>query len=122
MKFNESLFDEYINSNNNFDLHNKINFKKIDDINVLPNIIIYGPSGIGKYTQSLKIINQFSDFNLKYEKKILIIFNKTNYYYKISDIHYEIDMELLGCNSKTLWHEIFNHIVEIIISKNNKKE
>ena len=121
MKFNETLFDEYITTNNNYDLHKKIDLKKIDNINNLPNIIIYGPPGIGKYTQSLKIINQYSDFSLKYEKKILIVFNKNNYYYKISDIHYEVDMELLGCNSKTLWHEIFNHIVEIIISKNNKK-
>lgn len=121
MKFNEILFDEYISTNTQFDLHKKINFKKIENISELPNIIIYGPIGIGKYTQSLKIINQYSEFNLKYEKKILIIFNKVNYYYKISDIHYEIDMELLGCNSKTLWHEIFNHIIEIIISKNNKR-
>lgn len=121
MKFNETLFDEYISSNNNYDLHKKIDFSKIENISNLPNIIIYGPPGIGKYTQSLKIINQYSDFNLKYEKKILILFNKNNYYYKISDIHYEVDMELLGCNSKTLWHEIFNYIIEIIISKNNKK-
>ena len=121
MKFNETLFDEYIATNNNYDLHKKIDFSKIENISNLPNIIIYGPPGIGKYTQSLKIINQYSDFSLKYEKKILIVFNKNNYYYKISDIHYEVDMELLGCNSKTLWHEIFNHIVEIIISKNNKK-
>ncbi len=121
MKFNETLFDEYIATNNKYDLHKKIDFSKIENISNLPNIIIYGPPGIGKYTQSLKIINQYSDFNLKYEKKILIVFNKNNYYYKISDIHYEVDMELLGCNSKTLWHEIFNHIIEIIISKNNKK-
>jgi hypothetical protein len=121
MKYNENLFDDYINSNTIFDLHKKINLKNIENIECLPNLIIYGPPGIGKYTQSLKIINQYSDFTLKYEKKISIIFNKTNYYYKISDIHYEIDMELLGCNSKTLWHEVFNHIIEIILSKNNKK-
>ena len=121
MKFNETLFDEYINSNLSHDLHKKINFEKIKNIKDLPNLLIYGPPGVGKYTQCLKIIKNYSDFSLKYEKKINIFYNKVNYYYKISDIHYEIDMELLGCNSKTLWHEIFNNIVEIILSKNNKK-
>ena len=58
MKFDESLFDEYISSNNTYNLHKKIDFTKIENIRELPNIIIYGPPGIGKYTQSLKIINQ----------------------------------------------------------------
>ena len=32
MKFNETLFDEYITSNNNYDLHKKIDFSKIEII------------------------------------------------------------------------------------------
>jgi len=34
--------------------------------------------------------------------------------YRISDIHYEIDMATLGCNSKLLWHDLFFQIVDII--------
>ena len=49
-----------------------------------------------------------------------MLYNKTLYYFKISDIHYEIDMSLLGCNSKLLWHEIYNQIIDSILSKNNK--
>lgn len=39
---------------------------------------------------------------------------------RISDIHYEVDMAILGCNSKTLWHEIFFKIVDIVSAKQEK--
>ena len=126
MKFYESHFDEYIKSHDNISLHPiKNNLKKYtsdkSDKSSIDNIIIYGPPGIGKYTQALSIIKNYSPSNLKYEKKMVVIFNKIPYYFKISDIHYEIDMSLLGCNSKLLWHEIYNQIVDIISSKNVKK-
>jgi hypothetical protein len=46
--------------------------------------------------------------------------NKSYYFIKISDVHYEIDMSLLGCNSKLLWHEIYQQIVDIISAKPDK--
>uniref|UniRef100_A0A6C0AY96 ATPase AAA-type core domain-containing protein n=1 Tax=viral metagenome TaxID=1070528 RepID=A0A6C0AY96_9ZZZZ len=118
MKFYETHFEEYIKSNSNMNLHSsKFNFNNINDLN---NLIIYGPPGIGKYTQALSIIKNCSSTHLKYEKKMIISYNKNIYYFKISDIHYEIDMSLLGCNSKLIWHEIYNQIVDIISSKNEK--
>jgi hypothetical protein len=39
---------------------------------------------------------------------------KQEYMYRISDIHYEIDMATLGCNSKILWHDLFFQIVDIV--------
>ena len=82
------------------------------------NLLIYGPPGIGKYSFVLNLIKNKSNSELKYNKKIVVTFNKSEFYFKISDIHYEIDVSLLGCNSKLLWHEIFNHIVDSILSKN----
>ena len=83
-------------------------------------LILYGPSGVGKYTQMLHIVKQYSPSQLKHEKKLLT--NTTSpFYIKISDIHYEIDMELLGCNSKLLWDDIYQHIVEIIQNKYTEK-
>ena len=120
MKFYESHFEDYLQNTN---LHPKL--KNIydrfpTDINNLKNLIFYGPSGIGKYTQMLCAIKKYSPSELKYEKKISINFNKNIYYFKISDIHYEIDMSLLGCQSKLLWNEIFMQIIEIIyITKGN---
>jgi hypothetical protein len=68
----------------------------------------------------LKAIKRYSPTELKYEKKISLTFNKQQYFFKISDIHYEIDMSLLGCNSKLLWHDIFLQIVDIISAKTEK--
>jgi hypothetical protein len=84
------------------------------------NVIFYGPSGSGKYTQMLKSIKDYSPSELKYEKKISLTYNKQQYFFKISDIHYEIDMSLLGCNSKLLWHEIYQQIIDIISAKTDK--
>jgi hypothetical protein len=129
MKHYETLFDDYLTSNKNKNLHpkNDIIFKKFPkNIVDLKNIIFYGPYGIGKYTQSLKCIKMYSPSELKYEKKISINiskqvnFNKLNYFIKISDIHYEIDMSMLGCNSKILWYEIYSQIIDIISTKIDK--
>jgi hypothetical protein len=123
MKFYESHFEEYTTSNEKYNLHPEI----IPICNKLPkrlreleNIIIYGPSGVGKYTQILNILKRYSPSELKYDKKMTINTEKQNYIYRISDIHYEIDMSQLGCNSKILWHEIFFQIVDIISVKQEK--
>ena len=68
----------------------------------------------------LKAIQKYSPTELKYEKKISVTYNKQQYFFKISDIHYEIDMSLLGCNSKLLWHEIYHQIIDIISAKKEK--
>lgn len=121
LKYYETHFEEYINKPTLHTKNDNIytnNFPK--NINDLKNVIFYGPNGTGKYTQALKSIRRYSPTDLKYEKKISLTFNKTQYYFKISDIHYEVDMSQLGCNSKLLWHEIYQHIVDIISAKQEK--
>ena len=123
MKFYETHFEEYINENQRENLHPKLNkiYEKFPkNISDLKNLIFFGPSGTGKYTQMLKSIKRYSPTDLKYEKKISITYNKQQYFFKISDIHYEIDMSLLGCNSKLLWHEIYQQIIDIISAKTEK--
>ena len=123
MKFYESHFEEYINAIQKQNLHPKLEkiYKKFPNtLQELKNIIIYGPSGIGKYTQMLYLIKKYSPTELKYEKKISVSYNKQSYFFKISDIHYGIDMSLLGCNSKLLWHEIYTQIIDIISAKTDK--
>ena len=121
MKFHETHFEEYIKKEN---LHPKLekiytnNFPKT--INKLGNLIFYGPSGVGKYTQMLNSIKKYSQTDLKYEKKISLTFNKQQYFFKISDIHFEIDMSLLGFNSKLLWHEIYQQIIDIVSAKHER--
>ena len=123
MKYYETLFDDYIISAKKHNIHKELNElydSFSDNPTNLNNIILYGPSGAGKYTQLLLFLLKFSPSKLKYENKIVANTEKLEYKYKISDIHYEIDMSLLGCNSKLIWHEIFYQIVDIISIKSNK--
>lgn len=123
MKFLETHFEEYFNSVNKINLHPELQqiYNLLpDNINNLCNLIFYGPSGVGKYSQMLYAIKKYSPSQLKYEKKIIIQGEKKQYYVKISDIHYEIDMSLLGCNSKNIWHEIYIQLVDVLSTKQNK--
>jgi hypothetical protein len=149
MKYYESNFEEYIHSVNQCNIHPELE-PLIDSlpqsINDFRNLILYGPSGVGKYSQSLKIIQKYSPSKLKYDKKMGITNEKqekkkpktepkrkskdihkplamtktTDYLIRISDIHYEVDMSLLGCNSKALWHDIFFQIVDIVSLKSDR--
>lgn len=118
MNFINTHFEEYISVCKNKNLHESINYKT-SNVEQLNNLILYGPPGCGKYTQCLKIINKFSPSQLKYEKKFNLTFNKQLFNFKISDIHIEIDMSLLGCNAKILWNDLYNKIVDIAITKPN---
>lgn len=80
-----TLLDNNKKSNINTKYNNYINL--FDKINDIPNFILFGPPGTGKYSESLKIIEQFSASNLKYEKKMLIKSIKNEHIIKISDIH-----------------------------------
>lgn len=123
MKFLETHFEEYTNAVMTLNLHPKLDkyFSKFPDtLDKLKNIIYYGPSGVGKYSQMLHSIKKYSPSELKYEKKLTVVYDKKQYFFKISDIHYEIDMSLLGCNSKLLWHDIYQQIVDILSAKTDK--
>ena len=123
MKYYETLYEEYINSCELYNIHPELKEEITrfpTNILNMPNILIHGAFGIGKYTQVLNIIKKYSPTELKYDKRITISTDKQQYLCHISDIHYEVDMSLLGCNAKTLWHEIFFQIVDIISVKPNK--
>lgn len=144
MKYYETNFEEYVQSVQRYNLHPELESTiEYFQHNPMRNLILYGPSGVGKYSQALKIINTFSKSNLKYDKKISMntekpekkskskkdegktkktnnIVKKNDYVYRISDIHYEIDMATLGCTSKSVWFEIFFQIIDIISLKPNK--
>ena len=122
MKFFESHYDEYVREVDAFSLHPNVktifsSFSK--NINKLHNVILYGPSGVGKYSHSLYLISKYSSSQLKYEKRIAVSYNKETIFIKISDIHFEVDMALLGCNSKHIWNEIYIQIIDIVSSRPN---
>ena len=112
--------DKFIDYIHKTTLHPKIENLTFPTVENFQHLILFGPPGVGKYTQMLNIINQYSPSHLKCERKLQIN-SETPYYIKISDIHYEVDMDMLGCNSKPLWNDIYTHIHEIIQSKYTNK-
>ena len=151
MKYYETSFEEYIHSRNRMNTHpdcDKLLNELPKNVKNMPHLILYGPSGSGKYTQSLSIIQKYSPSKLKYDKKIYLFNDKSeqkknaiqtlgggsdkkkvnisisrniDFVYRISDIHYEIDMMLLGCNAKTLWNDLYFQIIDIISVTSNKE-
>lgn len=120
-------FITFLEDSKKYNINNTYNkyFEKLlvpsaNAFEMLPDFLLYGPAGCGKYTEALKIIEKFSPSNLKYEKKLYISNTKTEHIIKISDIHYEINMENLTCNSKILFNNIYNNIIDSINSTVNK--
>lgn len=123
MKYYESHFEEYTMAIQHFNLHPEIDDcleSFPDHLSQFGNLIVYGASGIGKYSQVLRLLQKYSPSGLKYDKHMCLQTEKQTYTYRISDVHYEIDMALLGCNSKMVWHEIFSQIVDIVSMKSDK--
>ena len=123
MKYFSSKFEEYISDCNKYDMHKNMNVlydSMSNDLSKQNNLIFYGPSGIGKYTQVLHYIKKYSPTKLRFERKIHFNFNsKKSYDFKVSDVHFEIDMALLGCHSKLLFNDIYYHILDILSARPN---
>ncbi len=120
MKYLSTKFEDYISECEKQNLHKNIEplFDLYNNKNELNNYIFYGTSGIGKYTQSLNFIKKYSPSLLKYERKINIqLTAKKEYIFKLSDVHIEIDMSLLGCNAKVLFNEIYNSALDIFSTR-----
>lgn len=122
MKYYETKFEEYVSVCDKKNLHPEL-IDIFDDLNEAGvNIILYGPAGVGKYTQALKSIRGSSASGLKYERKMTIDMLKGKQYsFKISDIHFEVDMEILGCNARVLWDEIYKAILDILSTRPSHK-
>lgn len=113
-------YNEIVNENSNYNF-NKDLLQIINNTGDFINYIFYGPPCSYKYKNALKLLQHFSPSNLKYEKKLHINLTKTEFYIKISDIHYEIDVENFIYNSKSVWNEIYTIIYNSIASSPIKR-
>ena len=121
MKYQSTKFEDYIQNCKKFNLHKEI-IPLLSNVNTdiknTNNLILYGPSGIGKYTQALNYIKKFSPTDLRFERKMNFNFdNKSDFIFKISDIHFEIDMSLLGCKAKIVFNDLYYHILDVLSSR-----
>jgi hypothetical protein len=114
---------DYLQKYENYNLHSRLT-KYVDlmstDIKECRHLILYGPGGVGKYTQALNIISKYSPSNLKYEKKLIHPCNKLDLRFKLSDVHLEVDFGLLGCNAKLIWNELFTIYTDIVATRPTK--
>ena len=121
MKYYSTRFEDYIREVEKKNLHPNTS-KSLTLLKPFSDTIIYGPPGIGKYSQALNYIKQFSPTHLKFERKMNFIFNnKKEHFFKISDVHIEIDFSLLGCNAKVLFNELYYQILDIFSTKTEKE-
>jgi len=112
------LKDKYFPNNfSEFLFHkNRINFyKNISYDNFMPNVVIYGPKGSGKYTIAMSILNSLYNKNIK---KTLVKFNvlKTPSNYKEvvifkSNYHYEININKYLFNDNSTLINLLNDFI-----------
>lgn len=112
----ECKFEDYLKVKYQLNLHPEVSItlNKLGSSKKIQNVILYGPPGVGKYSCALDYISSYSPSSLAYERKAIIDTTRGPHMIKISDIHFEVDMSLLGCNSKQTWNEIFLHITSIV--------
>ena len=95
MLIGHSHFDELLLSLSLFNFHHSF-------LSFFSHTILFGGHGFGKYSQMLLFIKYFSPSHLKFENKIYSNLDKHTHFINISDIHFEVDMGLLGCNYRNL--------------------
>ena len=77
--------------------------------------ILYNENHLNNYYYALYNLKDKSDSNLKYSRKIFITHNDKEYTFINSDIHVDVDFELLGVNEMSVFFELFKHIKENIV-------
>lgn len=116
----DNKFTDYLRLKQQYDITPSVT-KKLDALQNIPNpprhlhnLIFYGPPGVGKYASALHFISRHSPSKLAYDKKMLVESQKGDFNIRMSDIHFEVDMSLLGCNSKQVWSDIYVQIINVI--------
>lgn len=88
----------------------------IPAISHMPNMLITGSQGVGKYHFALSLLQHLSPSRLRIYKKISVE-SKNTYLIPASDIHYEVDFAQMIINAKTIWMDILKSIMDIVTTK-----
>ena len=92
---------------------------QLENIKTNKHFIYYSCNNYVNYCECMRNLTSISNTLLKYSRKTNIIYNNEEYFFNISDVHIEIDFELLGVNEYNIFFELFNHVKDNIIL--NKK-
>lgn len=92
--------------------------KKLLSLNIAQDhYIFFTHDSLQNYNLALKTVQLHSPSSLKYSRTIEVTYNSNKHFFKISDIHIEIDFELLGVNEMNIFQEAFNQIRETLLYK-----
>ena len=72
------------------------------------NIIVYGNNVINNYVFTLMNLKPLSKSELKYSRRVAITYKAEDILFNISDIHFEVDFEILGVNQYNIFLTLFN--------------
>ena len=86
----------------------------------LGNYIFFGREGCGKYTMALNYIREYSENRLHSLRTLNLTFNKKTYVLPMSDVHFEVEMNLLGSSAKSLWVHIMQNVYDITVARRRK--
>ena len=95
---------------------NNDNFTEYSKSHPQKNIIVYGNNVINNYVFTLMNLKPLSKSELKYSRRVAITYKGEDILFNISDIHFEVDFEILGVNQYNIFLTLFQHIKENIIS------
>lgn len=115
MKFYETSIEQYLQKKLSDNYHNYITYP--EKTLQKRNYIIYGRSGIGKYSQMLHLLYTLTGSRLKKERTVRIQIDKNTYVTRCSEVHYELDCERMQSNSKNQYQEFLQQIQEKGITK-----
>jgi hypothetical protein len=123
MNIGDYKFEDYVSAKKEMDIHPSISDvnTRIHNVNRRPNLVYYGPDGVGKYSCALDYIARHSPSGLGYEKRMTVETSKGEIIIKISDVHFEIDVGLLGCNAKQIWNDVIKHIYDVLSLRKDRK-
>ena len=124
MNIGDHKFEDYINAKRHkLDIHPSISEvnARLHSTNKRPNVVYYGPDGVGKYSCALDYIARHSPTGLSYEKRMVVETSKSEVVIKISDVHFEVDVGLLGCNAKQIWNDVIKHIYDVLSLRKDRK-
>ena len=79
------------------------------------HIISYHYHSLQNYADTLRKLRRLSPSNLKYCRKTTLLYNNEDHSFVTSDVHIEIDFELIGVIEYGLFFEFFKHIKENMI-------
>jgi len=91
-------FSDYIDNQSNFEIPDT------------KHLIVYGNNNINNYCYTLNVLKNKSQTQLKYSRRIAIHHNTDDILFNISDVHIEVDFDLLGVSEYNIFLELFRHV------------